>query len=102
VGKNTEVHDMDREQEKLATDEEINGIPTLLTAQEIGEKLRISSKTVHKLVRAGRLGCVKITARERRFTMDLLEEFIRAETYHRDWIHDDSRNYSEAMGDCRP
>jgi excisionase family DNA binding protein len=101
VGKNTEVHDMDKENEKLATEEESNGIPTLLTTKEVGEKLRISATTVHKLARAGRLGFVKVSAREKRFTKDLLEEFIRAETYRRDWIHDDVRDYEEAMGRCR-
>ena len=44
----------------------------------------ITAKTVHKLARDGRLGCAEVTARERRFTMELVEEFIKGETRHRD------------------
>jgi excisionase family DNA binding protein len=40
----------------------------------------VSEKTVHKLVREGKLACVQITGRERRFTDEQVLEFIRSQT----------------------
>ena len=39
-----------------------------MTVMEVGSILGISTKTVHKLVREGKLSCVQVTARDRRFT----------------------------------
>lgn len=71
------------EQDRWANEEEITPIPKLMTAKEVGEMLGITERTVNKLAKDRRLGCVEITARERRFTMELVEEFIEAETNHR-------------------
>jgi len=48
-------------------------IQKLLSAKDVAEILGISVKTVNKLVREAELGCVQVTAKERRFT----EEQIR-------------------------
>ena len=42
--------------------------------------LGISVKTVNKLVREGKLGCVQVTAKERRFTEDQIREYIESRT----------------------
>jgi hypothetical protein len=39
----------------------------LIEPQKVAGILKISIKTVHKLVREGKLSCVQVTARERRF-----------------------------------
>jgi excisionase family DNA binding protein len=50
------------------------GIQRLLSPEDVAEILGISVKTVNKLAREGKLGCVQVTDRERRFT----EEQVRA------------------------
>jgi excisionase family DNA binding protein len=50
----------------------------LLSARHVGEILGISAKTVHKLVREGKLGSVQITTKERRFTEQQVEGFIES------------------------
>jgi excisionase family DNA binding protein len=47
---------------------------SLLGAQERALILGVSVKTVHKLVREGRLPCVQVTDRERRF---MKREYVR-------------------------
>ncbi len=56
----------------------------LMTAEDVARILGIGRSTVHQLVKEGRLGCVQITTRNRRFTKEVVEEFIRLETVHRD------------------
>jgi len=85
-----------QEEKKQTNEEESIAIPKLLSAKEVGEILGISAKTVHKLTREGRLGCVQITARERRFTRDLVAKFVKAETFDRDWRWDDAHAAWEA------
>jgi excisionase family DNA binding protein len=53
-------------------------IQKLLSAQDVAEILGISAKTVNKLVREGKLGCVQVTAKERRFTEDQMREYIES------------------------
>jgi excisionase family DNA binding protein len=53
---------------------------SLLSAQEAALVLRISVKTVHKLVRENKLSCVQVTARERRFTHEQVQEYIRSQS----------------------
>lgn len=48
----------------------------LMNADDVAEVLGITKKTVHKLVRDGKLGCVEITERDRRFTAEQVREFI--------------------------
>ncbi len=84
------------EQKKQTNEEESIVIPRLLSAQEVGEILGISAKTVNKLARQGRLGYVELTTRKKAFTKELVEEFIKAETYPRDWTWDEARAMQEA------
>jgi hypothetical protein len=42
----------------------------LLDSKEVATILKISHKTVHKLAREGKLACVQVTARDRRFIYD--------------------------------
>ena len=51
-------------------------LPQLLQPREVAQLLGISVKTVHKLVRDGKLGCVKVTQRDRRFTEDQVQHYI--------------------------
>ena len=61
-------------------DQERIFIQKLLSAKDIAEILGISVKTVNKLVREGKLGCVQVTAKERRFTEDQIREYIESRT----------------------
>ena len=61
-------------------DEEHVPISRLLGANDAAEILGISVKTVHKLVREGRLGCVQVTAKERRFTEEQIRAYIEAQS----------------------
>jgi excisionase family DNA binding protein len=56
------------------------GFPKLCCATEVAQILGISVKTVHKLVRSGKLGCVQVTSRDRRFTEEQIEEYIRSQS----------------------
>ena len=50
----------------------------LLSAKDVAEILGISVKTVNKLVREAKLGCVQVTAKERRFTGEQIREYIES------------------------
>ena len=52
----------------------------LLTPEQAAEYLGIRVKTVHQLVREGRLACIQITPKDRKFTEGQLEEFIANRT----------------------
>ncbi len=51
-----------------------------MTAKDLAQILRIAKKTVHKLVREGKLGCVQVTPKERRFTFDQVQAYIDSQT----------------------
>jgi excisionase family DNA binding protein len=53
-------------------------IRKLMTAKDVAEILGISVKTVNKLVREAKLGCVQVTAKERRFTKQQIQEYIES------------------------
>jgi excisionase family DNA binding protein len=55
-------------------------IPALLSAKGVGAILGISAKTVHKRVREGKLACVQVTSRDRRFTHEQVQEYIRSQS----------------------
>src|SRR5208283_173063 len=59
-------------------DQERIFIQKLLSARDVAEILGISVKTVNKLVREAKLGCVQVTAKERRFTEDQIREYIES------------------------
>ena len=52
----------------------------LLTVSQVAVALSLSRKTVNKLVREKRLACVQITARERRFTPEQVQGYIRSQS----------------------
>jgi len=55
-------------------------VPKLCCATEVAQILGLSAKTVHKLVRSGKLGCVQVTSRDRRFTQEQVQEYIRSQS----------------------
>jgi excisionase family DNA binding protein len=57
-----------------------SGISELWHASDVAQLLGISTKTVHKLAREGKLACVQVTARDRRFTQGQIEEYIRSKS----------------------
>ena len=59
-------------------DQERNFMQKLLSTKDVAEILGISAKTVNKLVREGKLGCVQVTAKERRFTEDQIRGYIES------------------------
>lgn len=61
-------------------DESTANTLALLKAIDIAAILDISVKTVHKLARERKLACVQVTARERRFTHDQIQEYIRSQS----------------------
>ena len=52
----------------------------LLKATDVAEILEIATKTVNKLVREGKLGCVQVTSKERRFTREQVRAYIDAQS----------------------
>jgi excisionase family DNA binding protein len=56
------------------------GLQSLLCPVDVAGVLGVSSKTVHKLVRDGKLSCVQVTGRERRFTQEQVQDYIRSQT----------------------
>ncbi len=52
----------------------------LLSPNEVAEYLGVRLKTVHEYVRRGELGCIEVSPRDRRFTEDQLQEFIKRKT----------------------
>lgn len=61
-------------------DQERIFIQKLLSAKDVAEILGISVKTVNKLVREGKLGCVQVTAKERRFAEEQVKAYIESRT----------------------
>jgi len=55
----------------------------LFTAWDVAQILRIGRSTVYQLVKEGRLACVQVTKRNRRFTKEMVEEFVKSETVRR-------------------
>ncbi len=70
---------MNNESRKENDNEQI-GIARLLNPKDVAEILGISVKTVHKLVSDGKLGCVQVTAKERRFTEEQVKAYIEAQS----------------------
>jgi len=52
----------------------------LLDANDVAKILKISVKTVQKRVREGKLGCVQVTPKHRRFTRKQVQAFIEAQS----------------------
>jgi excisionase family DNA binding protein len=69
-----------KEEGRKENEQESIGIERLLSPKDVAEILGISVKTIHKLVRDGKLGCVQVTARERRFTEAQIEAYIEVQS----------------------
>jgi excisionase family DNA binding protein len=67
---------MTNEELRKENDYEGIGIQRLLSPKDVAEILGISVKTVHKLVREGKLGCVQVTSKERRFTEEQVKAYV--------------------------
>ncbi|MBI5249461.1 MAG: helix-turn-helix domain-containing protein [Desulfomonile tiedjei] len=61
-------------------DEKRVPISKLLSVRDVAEILGISAKTVNKLVREGKLGCVQVTSKERRFSERQIQVYIEAQS----------------------
>jgi excisionase family DNA binding protein len=55
-------------------------LTALLTPEKAAEYLGIKVKTVHQLVREGRLACIQVTTRDRKFTEAQIQAFIESRT----------------------
>jgi len=55
-------------------------MPQLMDAQDVALILKIAPKTVHKLVRRGKLGCVQVTEKDRRFTREQVQAYIDSQS----------------------
>ena len=55
-------------------------VASLLDSKEVATILKIAVKSVNKRVREGKLACVQVTARERRFTHEQVQEYIRSQS----------------------
>jgi excisionase family DNA binding protein len=55
-------------------------MPQLMNARDVALALKIAKKTVHKLVREGKLGCVQVTAKDRRFTREQVQAYIDSQS----------------------
>ncbi len=53
-------------------------LPKLLYPRDVAQLLGLSVKTIHKLVRDGKLGCVQVTTKDRRFTQEQAQRYIES------------------------
>lgn len=52
----------------------------LLKPEDVANILDLSIKSIHRLSREGKLQCVQVSARERRFTPEQVEQFIESQS----------------------
>ncbi len=64
----------------MTIDLDITQAQPLWPVSDVAEILGLSPRTVHKLVRDGKLACVQVTSRERRFTDTQIAEFIERQS----------------------
>jgi excisionase family DNA binding protein len=64
-------------------EDEENEPKRFMRAWEVAKILDISISTVYQLVRDGRMTCVQINRCNRRFTEEMVEEFIKSATVRR-------------------
>jgi len=53
---------------------------TLMTAQDVAERLKIKPKTVYNMAAAGTIPCVRIGERTVRFDPERLDQWIREQS----------------------
>lgn len=58
----------------------MSGKPELLTPQEVGRQLKISVRSVHQLVREGKLACFDVGRFSRRFSQSHVDSFLNSKT----------------------
>ncbi len=58
-------------------------LTALLEPEEVADLLRLSTKDVHGLVRAGELACVQISPRKRLFTIRQIQAYVQSKTIQR-------------------
>lgn len=52
----------------------------LMTVEEAAKLLRVKPKTIHAFVREGKLACIQLSPRDRRFLPEHIKDFIAART----------------------
>jgi len=52
----------------------------ILTAEQVAEYLGLRKSVIHRYVRLGKLDCVQLSFKERRFTESHVKEFIQRQT----------------------
>jgi excisionase family DNA binding protein len=52
----------------------------LLTPEHVAEYLGVKVKAVHRLVREGALACIQIAPRDRRFSEEQVQDYLRSRT----------------------
>jgi excisionase family DNA binding protein len=55
-------------------------LPSLLTTQAVAEYLGVKTKTTHQLVREGKLSCIQLSPKDRKFTEDQLKAYLDSRT----------------------
>ncbi|MGO9120496.1 MAG: helix-turn-helix domain-containing protein [Desulfomonilaceae bacterium] len=50
----------------------------LLKPEQVAEYLGVSVKSVHQFVREGRLGCIQLSPKDRRFTEEQIQAFLQS------------------------
>jgi excisionase family DNA binding protein len=60
--------------------EGLEQLPTLLSAWDVGRILGLSESTVQQLARDGELGYIELRPSKRKFTYELIQEFIESHT----------------------
>jgi hypothetical protein len=74
---------MKAQEHKTESYSDLNDRRTLLGPLDVAAKLNIPVKAVHMFVREGKLACVQVSARVRRFTEEQVQEFIQSQSIPR-------------------
>ena len=74
------VHGIEKMTEHIFRTDIGTETPPLMNAKQVATILKISSRTVQKLVRERKLACVQVTARERRFTAEQVQQYIESQS----------------------
>ena len=67
-------------EQRIENQGDSSSIVRLLTAVTVATILGVSPKTIHKLVREKKLACVQVTSRDRRFTPEQVQDYIRSQS----------------------
>jgi excisionase family DNA binding protein len=65
---------------KVGLEHRNTSVECLLSPSEVADLLGVSTKTVHRLVRERKMACVQVTARDRRFTHEQVQQYIRSQS----------------------